>query len=236
MTSTASVAADATPDVRWTPRLWGALVVLGGALFLDGLDISMVGVTLPSIQSDLHLSTSTLQWIVSGYVLGYGGLLLLGGRTADLLGRRRVLLIALGVFGVASLLSVFVDDGSLLIATRFIKGVAAAFTAPAGLSILTTTFPEGPVRTKAMGIYTVFGASGFSSGLILGGLLSEINWRATFLLPAPLALLALVAGAKFIPKNGERATGGHDLLGAVTSTAALLLLVFTVVSAPEAGW
>jgi MFS family permease len=196
----------------------------------------MVGVTLPSIQSDLHLSTSTLQWIVSGYVLGYGGLLLLGGRTADLLGRRRVLLIALGVFGVASLLSVFVDDGSLLIATRFVKGVAAAFTAPAGLSILTTTFPEGPVRNKAMGIYTVFGASGFSSGLILGGLLSEINWRATFLLPAPLALLALLAGIKFIPKSNERASGGHDILGAITSTAALLLLVFTVVSAPEAGW
>jgi MFS family permease len=122
-------------DSHWTPRLWGLLLVLCTVLFLDGLDISMVGVTLPSIQSDLHLSTSTLQWIVSGYVLGYGGLLLLGGRTADLLGRRRVLLIALGVFGVASLLSVFVDDGSLLIATRFIKGVAAAFTAPAGLSL-----------------------------------------------------------------------------------------------------
>jgi MFS family permease len=169
-------------------------------------------------------------------VLGYGGLLLLGGRTADLLGRRRVLLIALGVFAAASLLSVFVDNGTLLIATRFIKGTAAAFTAPAGLSILTTTFPEGPVRNRALGIYTVFGASGFSSGLILGGLLSEIDWRATFLLPAPLALLALIAGAKFIPKNGERATGGHDFLGALTSTAALLLLVFTVVSAPEAGW
>jgi MFS family permease len=169
-------------------------------------------------------------------VLGYGGLLLLGGRTADLLGRRRVLLIALGVFAAASLLGGLVDDGNLLIATRFIKGVSAAFTAPAGLSILTTTFPEGPVRNKALSIYTVFGASGFSSGLILGGLLSEINWRATFLLPGPIALIALVAGAKLLPKNSERAEGGHDLLGAVTSTAALLLFVYTVVNAPNVGW
>jgi EmrB/QacA subfamily drug resistance transporter len=221
---------------RWTPRLWGALLVLCTVLFLDGLDVSMVGVALPSIQKDLHLATSTLQWVVSGYVLGYGGLLLLGGRTADLLGRRRVLLIALGVFAAASLLGGLVDDGNLLIATRFIKGVSAAFTAPAGLSILTTTFPEGPVRNKALSIYTVFGASGFSSGLILGGLLSEINWRATFLLPGPIALIALAAGAKLLPKNSERAEGGHDLLGAVTSTAALLLFVYTVVNAPNVGW
>jgi MFS family permease len=239
MTVTAiETSAAPTTDLgsRWTPRLWGTLLVLCTVLFLDGLDISMVGVTLPAIQSDLHLSTPTLQWIVSGYVLGYGGLLLLGGRTADLLGRRRVLLIALAVFAAASLLSVFVDNGALLIATRFIKGSSAAFTAPAGLSILTTTFAEGPVRNRALGIYTVFGASGFSSGLILGGLLSEIDWRATFLLPAPLALLALIAGIKLLPRHMERATGGHDLLGALTSTAALLLLVFTVVSAPAAGW
>lgn len=196
----------------------------------------MVGVALPSIQTDLRLSTSALQWIVSGYVLGYGGLLLLGGRTADLLGRRRVLLTALAVFAGASLLGGLVDNGTLLIATRFVKGVSAAFTAPAGLSILTTTFPEGPVRNRALGIYTVFGASGFSSGLILGGLLSEINWRATFLLPAPIALLALLAGSRFLPKHSERAPGGHDILGALTSTAALLLFVFTVVNAPTAGW
>lgn len=196
----------------------------------------MVGVALPAIQADLGLSTASLQWIVSGYVLGYGGLLLLGGRTADLLGRRRALLVALAVFAAASLLGAFVDDGGLLIATRFVKGLAAAFTAPAGLSILTTTFPEGPVRNRALGIYTVFGASGFSSGLILGGLLTEINWRATFLLPAPLAIIALIAGIKLIPKHSERATGGYDILGAVTSTAALLLTVFTVVNAPAAGW
>ncbi|MEV4414717.1 MFS transporter [Catellatospora sp. NPDC049609] len=233
-----SPAADpaAPADARWTPRLWGTLLVLCAVLFLDGLDVSMVGVALPAIQSDLGLSTATLQWIVSGYVLGYGGLLLLGGRTADLLGRRRVLLIALAVFAGASVLGGLVDDGALLIATRFVKGLAAAFTAPAGLSILTTTFPEGPVRNRALGIYTVFGASGFSSGLILGGLLTEIDWRATFLLPAPLALIALVAGIRLLPRTDHRAPGGYDVLGAASSTAALLLLVFTVVNAPEAGW
>src|SRR2546425_2124370 len=113
-------------DSRWSPRLWGILVVLCGALFLDALDVSMVGVALPSIRADLGMSTSSLQWVVSGYVLGYGGLLLLGGRAADLLGRRRVLLVALGVFTAASLLGGLVSDGTLLIAARFIKGMAAA--------------------------------------------------------------------------------------------------------------
>jgi MFS family permease len=224
------------PDTGWTPRLWGVLLVLGVVVLLDGLDVSMVGVALPSIQGELGLSTTALQWIVSGYVLGYGGLLLLGGRTADLIGRRRALLVALAVFAAASILGGLVHDGSLLIATRFIKGMAAAFTAPAGLSILTTTFPEGPLRNRAMGIYTVFGASGFSSGLMLGGLLTEIDWRATFLLPTPIALAALFAGYRLIPHDRERATGSYDLLGAATSTAALLLLVFTVVNAPAVGW
>src|SRR4051812_37599977 len=120
-------------------RGWAALLVLCGVLFLDGLDVSMVGIALPSIERDLDLSTTSLQWIVSGYVLGYGGLLLLGGRTADLIGRRKTLLVGLSVFAVASLLGALVDSGALLIASRFIKGASAAFTAPAGLSIITTT-------------------------------------------------------------------------------------------------
>src|SRR6059058_1270114 len=119
-------------------RGWLTLLVLCGVLFLDGLDVSMVGIALPSIEKDLHLSTSTLQWVVSGYVLGYGGLLLLGGRTADLLGRRKTLLVALAVFVGASALGGLVNDGTLLILARFLKGIAAAFTAPAGLSIITT--------------------------------------------------------------------------------------------------
>ena len=177
------------------------LVVLCGVLFLDGLDVSMVGVALPSIEADLHLTTSQLQWIVSGYVLGYGGLLLLGGRTADLLGRRRTLLIALSVFTVASALGVFVDDGTLLVVTRFLKGAAAAFTAPAGLSIITTTFAEGPERNRALSIYTACGASGFSLGLVLGGMLTELGWRWTFLLPVPIALALLAIGPRVIPRD-----------------------------------
>src|SRR5882757_10353962 len=137
---------------QWSPRLWAILLVLCGALFLDALDVSMVGVALPSIRSSLSLSTSSLQWIVSGYVLGYGGLLLLGGRAADLLGRRRVFLVALAVFALVSVLGGLVSDGTLLIISRFIKGLSAAFTAPAALSIITTTFHEGPARNKAISI------------------------------------------------------------------------------------
>lgn len=220
----------------WTPRLWGVLAVLCAVLFLDGLDVSMVGVALPSIGAELGLSTASLQWIVNGYVLGYGGLLLLGGRTADLLGRRRVFLIALGVFTVASLVGGLVDDGALLIATRFVKGLAAAFTAPTAMSILTTTFAEGPARNRALSIFTVFGASGYSSGLILGGLLTSLGWRWTFVVPVPLALGALVAGYLLIPRDRPAADGGHDLIGAVTLTAGMLLSVYAVVTAPERGW
>ncbi|TDD67028.1 MFS transporter [Jiangella aurantiaca] len=205
-------------------------------MFLDGLDVSMVGVALPSIGTELGLSTTSLQWIVNGYVLGYGALLLLGGRTADLLGRRRVFLIALAVFAAASLVGGLVDDGTLLIVTRFVKGVAAAFTAPTALSILTTTFREGPARNKALSIFAVFGASGYSSGLILGGLLTSAGWRWNFLMPVPLAILALVAGIALIPRDRPADAGGHDLAGAATLTAGMLLAVYSVVSAPERGW
>src|SRR5690242_2954266 len=203
MTSSDALHSDARPGESqvWTPQLWAILIVLGGALCLDALDVSMVGVALPSIRSALGLSTSSLQWIVNGYVLGYGGLLLLGGRTADLLGRRRVFLAALAVFTVASLVGGLVDDGGLLIATRFVKGLAAAFTAPTAMSILTTTFPEGPARNRALSIFTVFGASGYSSGLILGGLLTSLGWRWNFLVPVPLALLALAGGFALITRD-----------------------------------
>src|SRR5215467_8303256 len=229
-----------TPDdiLPWSPRLWGALFVLCGALFLDGLDVSMIGVALPSIGADLHMSTSALQWVVSAYVLGYGGLLLLGGRSADLLGRRRVFLIAVAAFAAASLIGGVVDSGPLLIASRFVKGIAAAFTAPAGLSIITTTFSEGRARNRALSIYTLFGASGFSSGLILGGLMTQVGWHWTLLLPVPVATIVLVAGVRLIPKADHRAQsrGHYDILGALASTAATLLLVYTVVQAPSAGW
>jgi MFS family permease len=236
MNSSSSEATTAAGN--WDRSLWGLLIVLCGVVFLDGLDVSMVGVALPSIRADLGLTTSELQWVVSGYVLGYGGFLLLGGRAADLLGRRRVLLIALAVFTGASVLGGIVSDGTLLVVTRFIKGMAAAFTAPASFSIITTTFPEGPSRNKALSIYTTVAASGFSLGLVLGGILTEIGWRWTFLLPVPIAAALLLVGPRVISKDrpllGERRK--FDVPGAVTISAGMLLLVRTIVEAPESGW
>jgi EmrB/QacA subfamily drug resistance transporter len=223
---------------RLSARAWGMLLVLCGAIFLDAMDVSMVGVALPSIREDLGLSTSSLQWVVSAYVLGYGGFLLLGGRAADLFGRRRVFLISLGVFVVASALGGLAEDGSLLIATRFIKGISAGFTAPAGLSIITTSFAEGAARNKAIAIYTATGATGFSLGLVFGGLMTEIGWRWVFFLPVPVALATLIAGTRLVPRDSRsvRPSRSFDLGGALVLTAGMLLLVFTVVEAPDAGW
>jgi MFS family permease len=224
---------------RWDARAWWLLIVLCGVVLLDGLDISMVGVALPSIGRDLDISTSSLQWVVSGYVLGYGGLLLLGGRAADLLGRRRVLLIGLVAFAAASLVGGLVDDGTLLVASRFLKGASAAFTAPAALSIITTTFAEGHARNKALGIFTACGASGYSLGLVLGGLLTEVGWRWAFIVPVPIALALFAAARRFIPtppEQVERAKAGYDVGGAVAVTASMLLLVATIVEAPKVGW
>ncbi|WP_410661176.1 MFS transporter [Amycolatopsis sp. lyj-112] len=225
-----------TSSTRWDARLWGVLLTVSVVVGLDALDVSMVAVALPSIQAELGLSTSALQWIISAYVLGYGGLLLLGGRTADLLGRRRVFLVAVAVFAFASLLGGLVDDGALLIASRFIKGLAAAFTAPAALSIITTTFHEGPARNRAISIFAVFGASGYSAGLVFSGLLTEVGWRWTFLLPVPIAIAAFVAAVKLIPTYVPETGKGYDFPGAITGAAGSLLLVFAVVEAPEIGW
>jgi EmrB/QacA subfamily drug resistance transporter len=238
------VTATATPSRqidRMDALAWATLFVLSGAIFLDALDVSMVGVALPSIRHDLGMSTTSLQWVVSAYVLGYGGLLLLGGRAADLLGRRRVFLWSLGVFVVASALGGLVNDGSLLIASRFIKGISAAFTVPSGLSIITTTFAEGPARNKALSIYTATGASGWSLGLVFGGALTEIGWRWTFFLPVPLGLAILLAAPRFLGRDDRseqrwRGLRQFDVPGAVTITSAMLLLVYTVVSAPTQGW
>jgi EmrB/QacA subfamily drug resistance transporter len=223
--------------MTWDARLWGALLVVCGVIFLDGLDVSMVGMSLPSIGADLGVSLASLQWVVTGYVLGYGGLLLLGGRTADLLGRRRVFLIALAVFALVSMLSSLATNPELLIAARFVKGIAAAFTAPAALSIITTTFHEGPDRNRALSIFTTCAASGFSMGLILGGALTEVGWRWTFLMPGPVALIVLLFAIKLIPNSPrEESTGGYDVPGAVTVTAGMLSLVYAVVGAEQAGW
>ena len=225
-------------DGQLSGRAWGLLFVLCGALFLDALDVSMVNVALPSISSDLDMSTRELQWVVSAYVLGYGGFLLLGGRAADLFGRRRMFLGALAVFLVFSGLGGLATDGSLLILARFVTGVAAAFTAPAGLSIITTTFAEGPARNRALTIYTATGATGFSLGLVLGGVLTEASWRWVFFVPVLMSLAILVAGIQLVPGSRRpiRRAAGFDVAGAVTLTGAMLLLVFTLVEAPEVGW
>ncbi|MEQ4566502.1 MFS transporter [Paenarthrobacter sp. CAP02] len=240
MTSPTTLKKPAEPlaaAVRWTRAQWLLLMVVCTVLALDGLDVSMVGVALPSIGHELNLGTDSLQWIVSAYVLGYGSLLLLGGRLADLLGRRRIFLIALTVFAAASLLGGLVDDPAILIATRFVKGLAAAFTAPTGFSIITTNFAEGRERNKALSIFTTFGASGFSLGLVVGGLMTSLSWRWTFLVSVPIAVIVVLLGMKFIPKDKPSVEdSGHDIWGAVTLALGMLGLVYTLVSAPEQGW
>ena len=240
MTSPTTLERTAGPlstAARWTRAQWLLLMVVCTVLALDGLDVSMVGVALPSIGHELNLGTDSLQWIVSAYVLGYGSLLLLGGRLADLLGRRRIFLIALSVFAAASLLGGLVNDPAILIATRFVKGLAAAFTAPTGFSIITTNFAEGRERNKALSIFTTFGASGFSLGLVVGGLMTSLSWRWTFLVSVPIAVLVVILGARFIPRDAPDATdSGHDIWGAVTLALGMLGLVYTLVSAPEQGW
>ena len=250
MTSTSTLersAGERLAPVRWTRAQWMLLMVLCTVLALDALDVSMVGVALPSIGTELHLGTESLQWIVSAYVLGYGSLLLLGGRMADLLGRRRIFLIALSVFAAASLLGGLVDDPALLIATRFVKGLAAAFTAPAAFSIITTNFAEGRERNRAVSIFTTFGASGFSLGLVVGGLMTAMSWRWTFLVSVPVAVAVVILGLRYIPRDsaagqaegqsaGKEQDSGHDVWGAVTLAAGMLGLVYTLVSAPGNGW
>ncbi len=236
--SSSATKADNDTGGVWTGRLWGMLIVLCGAMFLDALDNAMVGIAVPPIQQELGMTTSAVQWVVSAYVLGFGGFLLFGGRLADLVGRRKVLLVAVAVFAVASLVGGIAQDGWLVILARFVMGVSAAFTAPAGLSIIVTTFPEGAARNKAVSIYTACGAAGFSSGLIAGGLLTEIGWRWTFLLPVPIALAVLFGAIRLVPKDAD--TSGtkrhYDFPGAAAITAAMLLLVYTIVEAPTVGW
>lgn len=223
---------------RLTGRAWGLLLVLCGAIFLEGIDVAMLNVALPSIRADLGLSTATLSGVVSAYVLGYGGFMLLGGRAADLYGRRRMFLVWLVVFLVFSGLGGLATEGWMLLLARFVTGVAAAFMTPAGLSIITTSFAEGPQRNKALLVYAATASAGFSLGLVTGGLLSAINWRWVFFAPVILSALILVAAIGLIKDTGrfEEKTG-MDLAGAVTVTGAMLLLVYAVVSLEHpTGW
>lgn len=221
---------------RMTGRAWGVLLVLCGAIFLEGIDVAMLNVALPSIRADLGLSTGMLSGVVSAYVLGYGGFMLLGGRAADLLGHRRMFVAWLSVFLLFSGLGGFATEGWMLLAARFVTGVAAAFMAPAGLALVTSTFPEGRVRTKALGVYAGTAAGGFSLGLVAGGVLTSFGWRWVFFAPVILSALILVAALALLrDTGGERARGGFDLAGSLSITGAMLLLVYGVVRLEHPG-
>ena len=215
----------------------GLLLLLSGALFLEGADVAMLGVVLPSIGQEFGLTAGGLQWVMSAYVLGYGGILLLGGRAADLLGRRRMLLISLTVFVVFSGVGGLATESWMLILARFVTGVAAAFMTPAGLSIISSSFAEGPARQKALMIYGAAGAGGFSLGLVLGGLLGLANWRWVFFAPVIMSALILVAAIRIVPVDAmlaRRNLRQLDLGGALALVAGLMLLVFTLERASHA--
>ncbi|TXS39855.1 MFS transporter [Streptomyces sp. OR43] len=218
-------------------RKWGILLVLCGAIFLEGIDVAMLNVALPAIRADLGLSTGELQWVMSAYVLGYGGFMLLGGRAADLFGRRQMFVLWLTVFLLFSGLGGFATEGWMLIVARFITGVSAAFMTPAGLSIITTGFAEGPERNKALLVYSGTAAGGFTIGLVAGGLLTSVGWRWVFFAPVALSFLLLVAALALVPKSERPDRTGKrvDIAGALTVTAALLLIVLGVERAAHAG-
>ena len=212
-----------------SPRLWATLAILCGAIFLEGLDAAMLNLALPAIRADLGLSTTELSAIAGTYVLGYAGFMLLGGRAADLYGRRRVFLFALVVFLVFSGLGGLASDGWTIILARFVTGVAAAFMTPAGLSLVTTNFPEGPARERAVLIYGAAASAGFSLGLVAGGLLTAIGWRWVFFMPVMVSALILASGYLLIEDKAPRATARRfDLAGAVTLTAAMLMGAYAI--------
>lgn len=231
--SNAVVDSDAISRPR---RAWAVLAVVTGALFLEGIDIAMLNVAVPSIAADIGLDTGSTHWVISAYVLAYAGFMILGGRAADVLGRRRVFLTALAVFAVFSALGGVAQDSWVLILVRFITGATAGFMTPAGFSLLTTTFPEGSLRNKALAIYGAIGASGFLLGVVVGGVLTSLDWRLVFFAPAALGLGFLVVGWAFIardPSRDEASTsqrGQFDLAGGLTLTAAMVSVVFGIVT------
>ncbi|MGV9312660.1 MFS transporter [Streptomyces sp. NPDC003691] len=220
-------------------RARALLAVLCGTVFLEGIDVAMLAVAVPSIRADLGLSTGTAAWVVSGYVLGYAGFTLLGGRAADLLGRRRMFLFWLAVFTAFSGLGGLGTEGWMLVVSRFVTGVAAAFLTPAALSVITTSYEEGPLRTRALMFYAATSGAGFALGLVIGGLLTEAGWRWVFFAPVALAIPMLAAAAVLLPADpAPPRTEGFDVAGAVTAAGAMLLLVYGIVRLEHglAGW
>ncbi len=220
------------------PRRWKALAVLGIAYLMVVLDVSVVNVALPSIQSDLEFAPEDLQWVISGYALTFGGFLLLGGRLGDLLGRRRLFMIGLALFALFSLLCGFAVSSGMLIAARALQGAAGAILSPSVFSIVMVTFEEGPERNKALGILGAIAGSGAAIGVLLGGVFTEYTgWEWIFFINAPIAATALVFVRRFVRESRNEELRRHfDTLGAVTITAALMLLVYALTQANNAGW
>jgi EmrB/QacA subfamily drug resistance transporter len=226
------------PSFLATRRGKLTLAFLCGVAFLDFVDASIVNVALPSIRHSLHFSVQSLQWVLSGYLLTYGGFMLLGGRAADLVGRRRMLVTGTGVFAISSLLAGLAASEAVLIGARLVQGVGAAMMMPAALSILTTSFATGADRPQALAAWGATGGIASALGVFLGGVLSGgPGWRWVFFVNLPVCALDLFAAFRLIPGDRQRLHSPNvDVLGAILATAGMLLLIYTLVKAPQVGW
>jgi EmrB/QacA subfamily drug resistance transporter len=222
-----------TPD----PRRWQALALVCVAFFMTVLDGTIVTVALPSIKTSLSVSDSNLQWLLIAYSITFGGLLLLGGRAADLLGRRRLFMIGVALFSAASLACGLANTIGVLIAARAVQGVGAAIISPATLSIITTTFEEGSERNKALGIWGAIGGSGAAAGVLFGGILTKYaGWEWIFFVNVPVGALVLALTRPIVRESRIPGLRGFDVGGAVTITSSLSLLVYAISKAPDVGW
>jgi EmrB/QacA subfamily drug resistance transporter len=237
-TESAAHVARPAPVPAPDPRRWWALALLCGAFFMVILDAAIVTVALPSIQEDLSFSAQGLQWVVSAYALTFAGLLLLGGRAADLLGRRRVFMVGIALFTLASLLCGLAWSDEALIGARAFQGIGAAIMTPTALSIITTLFAEGAERNKALGIWGALGGFGATTAWLIGGLLVDgLGWEWIFFINIPIGLLAIALCPVLLPESrAATARRSYDPAGALTITGALVLLVYAVVEAPDTGW
>ncbi len=226
------------PPAEPDPRRWKALALLCTAFFMVILDSAIVLVALPSIDADLTFAAGELQWVLSAYLLSFGGLLLLGGRVADLLGRRRMFIVGIGLFALASLGAGLAGTSAALLTARALQGVAAAIMTPTALSIVMTTFPEGAERNKALGIWGSTGAIGGTAAWLVGGPITDgLGWEWIFFINVPVAVVVAALSPVLLGESrGAAVQRRFDVAGAVTITAALVALVYAVVEAPEAGW
>jgi len=217
---------------------WWILIVLALAQFMVVLDTSIVNVALPAIQKAFHMSQSDLQWIVTAYTLTFGGFLLLGGRAADLFGRRKLFMAGIAMFGIASLLDGVSQSGGMLIALRAIQGLAAALMSPAALSIVLVTYKEGHERNTALSVWGAVASGGAAAGVLLGGIITEYwGWRWNFFINVPVSIGVLFAAWRLVPVHeSEERHNDLDLVGAISITAAMILLVYGLVEAPSHGW